>query len=603
VTIPGRDNTVGMPIYLLPIDTPRGLLVDDTHGGTLTLDELAGFALTVVPGAATFPEGGKRGTVSVTLVHNDKVPMVPNFGQQPRFIVTIQPAGTHFNPPAALTMPNVEGLAPGQKTEMYSFDHDLGAFVSIGPATVSEDGMVVQSDPGVGVVKGGWHGGGGPTPPGHTKHFLNLHILDANDPQTRIMADDVRTDDDALNKLLIWYDQNAEGKIKIKVGLASASDNHKDDTITYKALVKFFPPPSAELVTGTLAKEATGEQLLEVPQNNLGADYQLQYGVDVNNDGKLSSDEVSKSYEIYGITPDEYKTAKNAWGTIARVPNMGNFNGVVFGHFFTGVWDTSEEAQQYLPSRIGTIPLTGTVRIKGTIKATTDAEALLTHKCGVRLSPSELTKISENDNLVGPRTPATVALYEYFANSATTTLLGRDPVFNNEFFQFLSEQARSPAFHALIQQAYDAAGGGPPAQPGETRQVSFPIDTVFDLSFFPTQIALGKVGVVGNVTVQVEETGRSEEKRDFAITGPPIMTGTVEDRFDFDYFGTGRLDFLQQQRFFGMTAVQVAAQVQCGFGKSRVTANAGEVAVIRIALENQRISFLNLWIPIPILAP
>lgn len=156
-----------MPIYLLQIDTPRGLLVDETNGGTLTLDELPGFALTVIPGSATFPDGSKRGTVSVTLVHADKVPMVPNFGQQPRFIITIQPAGTHFNPPAALTMPNVDGLIPGQKTEMYSFDHDLGSFISIGPATVSEDGTVVQSDPGVGVVKGGWHCGGNPSTTGN----------------------------------------------------------------------------------------------------------------------------------------------------------------------------------------------------------------------------------------------------------------------------------------------------------------------------------------------------------------------------------------------------------------------------------------------------
>jgi hypothetical protein len=162
VTIAGRDNTIGMPIYLLPIDTPRGLFVDETNGGTLTLDELPGFALTIIPGSATFSDGTKRGTISVTLVHADKVPMVPNFGQQPRFIITIQPAGTHFNPPAPLTMPNVDGLAPGQKTEMYSFDHDLGSFVSIGPATVSEDGTVVRSDPGVGVVKGGWHCGGNP---------------------------------------------------------------------------------------------------------------------------------------------------------------------------------------------------------------------------------------------------------------------------------------------------------------------------------------------------------------------------------------------------------------------------------------------------------
>lgn len=162
ITIAGRDNTVNMPIYLLPLDLGNGLPVDETHGGTLTLPEMPGFALQIAPGSVTFPGGGKNGTVSVTVVHSDKVPMVPNFGQQPRLIVTIQPAGARFDPPAQLTMPNVEGLAPGEVTEMYSFDHDLGAFVSIGPATVSDDGSVVVSNPGVGVVKAGWHCDGNP---------------------------------------------------------------------------------------------------------------------------------------------------------------------------------------------------------------------------------------------------------------------------------------------------------------------------------------------------------------------------------------------------------------------------------------------------------
>jgi hypothetical protein len=65
-----------------------------------------------------------------------------------------------------MTMPNVDGLAPGQVTEMYSFDHDLGMFVSIGTASVSEDGAVLRSDPGVGVVQGGWHCGGNPATSG-----------------------------------------------------------------------------------------------------------------------------------------------------------------------------------------------------------------------------------------------------------------------------------------------------------------------------------------------------------------------------------------------------------------------------------------------------
>lgn len=161
-TVPGRDNTLRMPIYLLPLDLATGIQVDETHGGRLTLPQLPGFALDILPGSVTFPGGGRSGIVSVTVVHSDKVPMTPNFGQQPRLIVTIQPAGARFDPPARLTLPNVEGLAPGQVTEFYSFDHDLGHFVSIGPGTVSDDGAVVTTNVGVGILKAGWHCSGSP---------------------------------------------------------------------------------------------------------------------------------------------------------------------------------------------------------------------------------------------------------------------------------------------------------------------------------------------------------------------------------------------------------------------------------------------------------
>jgi hypothetical protein len=120
----------------------------------------------IAPGSATFPGGSRTGCVSVTPVNMDKVPMSPGFGQQPRFIVTIQPVGTRFNPPARMTMPNVDGLAPRSVTEMYSYDHDLASFVAIGSATVSGDGSTITSDLGSGVIKAGWHCGGNPNSSG-----------------------------------------------------------------------------------------------------------------------------------------------------------------------------------------------------------------------------------------------------------------------------------------------------------------------------------------------------------------------------------------------------------------------------------------------------
>lgn len=170
VTVAGQVNTLGMPVYLLPIDTVHQLCVSDIVGGTLNLPQVPGFALTVLPGAATFPGGSKSGCISVTPVHPDKIPMVPGFGQQPRFIVTIQPAGTTFNPPAQITIPNSDGLKPGEITEMYGFDHDLGMFVSIGTGTASANGTRITSDPGAGVVKAGWFCGGPPADAGGAGH-------------------------------------------------------------------------------------------------------------------------------------------------------------------------------------------------------------------------------------------------------------------------------------------------------------------------------------------------------------------------------------------------------------------------------------------------
>ncbi|MDA0345930.1 MAG: hypothetical protein O3C43_17680 [Verrucomicrobia bacterium] len=73
-------------------------------------------------------------------------------------VISIQvPGASTFDVPAPITFPNIDGLKPGESSFLASFDHDVGDWVVIGTGTVSEDGSVINSDPGTGIVAPGWH--------------------------------------------------------------------------------------------------------------------------------------------------------------------------------------------------------------------------------------------------------------------------------------------------------------------------------------------------------------------------------------------------------------------------------------------------------------
>lgn len=161
VTVSGVDNPMSAPVYMVKLDTENGVYAGK-EDVVLTLDNFPGFKLEIAKDSVTFPNGSREGTISVTSVNASKVPMAPPNGMQPQFIVTIQPVGATFSPAAKLTLPNIDGHTPGAQVEMYSFDHDLEEFVAIGLGTVSADGSVVSSNPGIGVIKAGWHCGSSP---------------------------------------------------------------------------------------------------------------------------------------------------------------------------------------------------------------------------------------------------------------------------------------------------------------------------------------------------------------------------------------------------------------------------------------------------------
>jgi hypothetical protein len=164
-TVSGVDNPLAEPIYMVELNDATKVWAGEDDV-TLTHPDVPGFKLEVPAGSVTFPGGSKEGYLSVTQVNANHIPMTPPNGMQPQFIVTIQPTGARFDPPAKLTLPNVDGHPPGAQVEMYSFDHDLEQFVTVGLGTVAEDGTTITSNSGVGVVKAGWHCGGAPNSDG-----------------------------------------------------------------------------------------------------------------------------------------------------------------------------------------------------------------------------------------------------------------------------------------------------------------------------------------------------------------------------------------------------------------------------------------------------
>lgn len=165
-TIAGEENTLGQPIWLLPQADNQ---VTVQTGGPeqeikLSMPNVPGSEITIAPHSVTCPHGQSECIISWTQVRSERVPMEPPLGSGFMLAGTLQPTNTRFDPPVSLCIPNSD-VRPGTQMEMFSFDHDLGEFVAIGTATVTEDGAQLCSDAGFGIVKAGWHGCAPPPPP------------------------------------------------------------------------------------------------------------------------------------------------------------------------------------------------------------------------------------------------------------------------------------------------------------------------------------------------------------------------------------------------------------------------------------------------------
>jgi hypothetical protein len=131
--------------------------------------------VTFPPGSAIDEQGNPATQATIIPVDPKRIPAPLPPGLDLPLVISIQAGGedgfsqsggaTNFDVPAPAQFPNLDNLAPGEKSLIWSFNHDSGKWEVIGTGTVSEDGAVITSDEGVGILAPGWHGTAPGTPP------------------------------------------------------------------------------------------------------------------------------------------------------------------------------------------------------------------------------------------------------------------------------------------------------------------------------------------------------------------------------------------------------------------------------------------------------
>ncbi len=170
-SVAGGETNIGeifLPLVaaatLQPVSPTNDTMVTFPAGVLAEHPELAGVGLRV-PANSLFSDNGNRGgRVGIAPVPPDRLPgPLPN-GLRFPLVITVQTDGpANFDQPVPVCFPNLpdpdsgKALAPGDKSALWSFNHDTGQFEVVGSMTVSEDGKLICSDPGVGIPAPGWH--------------------------------------------------------------------------------------------------------------------------------------------------------------------------------------------------------------------------------------------------------------------------------------------------------------------------------------------------------------------------------------------------------------------------------------------------------------
>lgn len=170
-SIAGEEVNIGniyLPLIaagsLQPVSASQDTLVTFPSAVLTQHPNLAGVSITIPANALLNDAGLRGGMVGIAPVPPDRLPSPLPPGLDFPLVITVQTDGpSNLDVPAPVCFPNLpdpvtgQVKAPGAPSALWSFNHDIGDWEVVGPMTVSADGKLVCTDPGVGIRQPGWH--------------------------------------------------------------------------------------------------------------------------------------------------------------------------------------------------------------------------------------------------------------------------------------------------------------------------------------------------------------------------------------------------------------------------------------------------------------
>ena len=120
---PGEETTLPRPIFLTAADSQSATLVQPTTGTLVTFQErIPGLGLSMEANSLTMPDGSSQGSLTATEITLNRLPGRLADGSIPSALIRLEPSGTRIQPPARLTFPNRDGLAPGTRILLFAYE-------------------------------------------------------------------------------------------------------------------------------------------------------------------------------------------------------------------------------------------------------------------------------------------------------------------------------------------------------------------------------------------------------------------------------------------------------------------------------------------------